>query len=58
MLGKSEFQLSELYDREGQFAAAYPGNRHIRAKVRQQLQILRDLGVLSFEGRALYRLLN
>lgn len=58
ILGKPEFQLSELYDREGQFAVAYPGNRHIRAKIRQQLQILRDLGVLSFEGRAFYRLLN
>ncbi len=57
-LGKPEFQLSDLYDQVGQFAAAYPGNRHIRAKIRQQLQVLRDLGVLAFEGRGLYRLLN
>jgi type II restriction enzyme len=57
-LAKRDFRLSELYEREQSFSQIYPGNRHIRAKIRQQLQILRDLGVLSFEGPGRYRLLN
>ncbi len=53
-LGKARFSLSDLYECEQQFAQAYPGNRHVRAKIRQQLQVLRDLGVLSFEARGSY----
>jgi type II restriction enzyme len=53
-LGRQGFTLSELYDREEQFAAIYPKNHHICAKIRQQLQVLRDLGVLKFEGRGSY----
>jgi type II restriction enzyme len=55
-LGKREFSLSDLYQRERRFAETYPGNKHVRAKIRQQLQELRDLGVLSFEGRGSYSL--
>ncbi len=57
-LAKREFRLSELYEKEQSFAQIYPGNRHIRAKIRQQLQVLRDLGVLSFDGPARYRFLD
>lgn len=57
-LALSSFSLSDMYDREQQFAAAYPRNRHIRPKIRQQLQVLRDLGVLSFEGSGRYRVLT
>jgi type II restriction enzyme len=53
-LGRRRFLLSDLYDREKQFASVYPANRHIRAKIRQQLQVLRDLGILNFEGRGAY----
>ena len=35
-----------------------PEISHVRAKIRQQLQVLRDLGVLTFEGRGQYLLLN
>lgn len=55
-LGAPNFSLSDLYDREPQFAATYPENRHIRAKIRQQLQVLRDLGVVAFKGRGFYSL--
>src|SRR5215471_3846647 len=34
-----------------------PANRNIQPKIRQQLQELRDLGLLEFLGRDLYRLL-
>ncbi len=57
-LGRSKFTLPDLYMREQQFAEAYPGNRHIQAKIRQQLQVLRDLGILSFEGGGRYLLLT
>lgn len=57
-LRKGEFELQDLYALEAEFARAYPGNRHVRDKIRQQLQILRDLGVLAFEGRGEYRLLD
>jgi type II restriction enzyme len=56
-MGKSGFVLSDLYDCERQFAAAYPRNRNIQPKIRQQLQVLRDLGVISFEGGGHYSLL-
>lgn len=56
-LGKNSFNLQDLYAQEADFARAYPGNRHIKEKIRQQLQILRDLGVLAFEDRGEYRLL-
>jgi type II restriction enzyme len=51
------FSLDRLYQREDFLAAHYPGNRNIRAKIRQQLQVLRDLGFVSFEGKGRYRLL-
>ncbi|HEV2493712.1 MAG TPA: hypothetical protein VG204_11665 [Terriglobia bacterium] len=31
-------------------------NRHVRDKIRQQLQVLRDLGFVVFLGRGQYRL--
>ena len=50
-----EFTLEEVYAFEGELAEKYPENRHIRAKIRQQLQKLRDLGVIEFQGRGRYR---
>jgi type II restriction enzyme len=57
-LQKQCFNLQDLYALESDFAKVYPENRHIKDKIRQQLQILRDLGVLVFEERGEYRLLN
>jgi type II restriction enzyme len=56
-LRKNSFHLQDLYALESDFAMAYPENRHIKDKIRQQLQILRDMGVLAFEERGEYRLL-
>jgi type II restriction enzyme len=50
------FELRDLYKKEGQLMAEYPSNRNIRAKIRQQLQVLRDLGYLDFLGAGTYRL--
>ena len=52
------FALEQLYERRSFFQAAYPANRHIEAKIRQQLQVLRDLGYLRFASRGHYELLN
>jgi type II restriction enzyme len=49
---------SELYAFEGILSARYPGNRHVRAKIRQQLQVLRDKGYLGFDGDGNYTLRN
>jgi type II restriction enzyme len=55
-LGKREFALSDVYGKEKQLARLHVGNRHVRDKIRQQLQVLRDLGFLDFLGGGCYRL--
>lgn len=51
------FTLKDIYGREEDFARVYPSNRNIRPKIRQQLQVLRDLGYLKFLGNGAYRAL-
>lgn len=55
-LGKSEFSLNEFYRFEDELRTAYPSNQHVREKMRQKLQVLRDKGFLEFIGRGIYRL--
>ena len=55
-LGKREFTLDEVYGFERHLHALYPGNQNIRAKIRQQLQYLRDRGFIEFLSRGNYRL--
>ena len=51
-----EFTLQDFYGRfSAELALRYPDNQHIEAKVRQQLQVLRDGGVLEFLGRGRFR---
>lgn len=51
-----EFSLDDLMRTCGSAAAArYPHNRHVRAKLRQQLQRLRDMGLVEFLGGGFYR---
>ncbi len=56
LLGKSEFDLADVYASEKSLSRLHPDNRHIRDKIRQQLQVLRDLGFLHFLGGGKYRL--
>ncbi|MEN8613967.1 DpnI domain-containing protein [Dehalogenimonas sp. THU2] len=51
-----EFTLGQLYTFEGNLERKHPDNRHIRDKIRQQLQVLRDRGYLEFVERGRYRL--
>jgi type II restriction enzyme len=55
-IGSREFSLNEVYIFENFLRKKYPDNLHIKAKIRQQLQVLRDKGYLEFVGRGRYRL--
>ena len=55
-LGMSDFALSDVYALDSSLGQLHPQNRHVRDKIRQQLQVLRDLGLLVFLGRGHYRL--
>jgi type II restriction enzyme len=52
---KSEFTLGEVYAFEKELQSAYPGNRNVRAKIRQRLQVLRDNGYITFLGNGTYK---
>ncbi|MGH9579521.1 MAG: DpnI domain-containing protein [Terriglobales bacterium] len=55
-LNRTEFSLRDVYAHEEQLAKLHPKNLHVRDKIRQQLQVLRDMGLLHFLGRGHYRL--
>lgn len=57
-IGGSELTLSEIYARRKVFEEAYPQNDHIEATIRQQLQVLRDLGYLNFCKRGTYEVVG
>jgi type II restriction enzyme len=56
LIGKQEFRLDDVYAYETKLSQLYPNNRHVRQKIRQQLQVLRDQGFLDFMARGYYRL--
>ena len=49
------FTLSQLYNYLDILEKEYPNNKHVKEKMRQQLQILRDKGILLFLGNGNYR---
>jgi type II restriction enzyme len=53
-LSKQEFNLDEIYSFEKILEERHPNNKHIRDKIRQQLQLLRDKGYLEFVGKGKY----
>jgi len=55
-LGKQEFILNDIYAFKNELAKLHPENRHIKDKIRQQLQILRDRGYLDFISKGKYQL--
>ncbi len=56
-LPDGSFNLADAYLFEDELSVIFPGNRHLRPKIRQQLQVLRDAGVLTFLGKGKYKLL-
>lgn len=55
---KDEFTLSDVYEYVDALSALHPENKHVRDKIRQQLQKLRDAGYLEFTDRGRYRKLH
>lgn len=55
-LGQQRFSLADVYAFENHLRELHPDNQHIRPKIRQQLQVLRDLGFLRFHGGGDYSL--
>lgn len=56
MLNKTEFSLQEMYNFEKFLSRKHLANRHVKAKIRQQLQFLRDKGYLRFLGNGKYQI--
>jgi type II restriction enzyme len=48
------FTLAQVYSFAGYLQQMHPNNNHIKDKIRQQLQCLRDKGVISFLGDGKY----
>lgn len=57
-LEKIEFTLPEMYSFEEELKRIHPRNKHIKPKIRQQLQILRDKGILEFLGKGKYKVIK
>ena len=55
-LNKKEFSLSDMYVFEKDLKVIHPENNNIQAKIRQQLQFLRDKNYLEFMGSGMYKL--
>ena len=55
MIKKESFALEDVYKFEEKLKQKYPNNNFIKDKIRQQLQILRDKGMIEFVGRGIYK---
>jgi type II restriction enzyme len=53
---KIRFTLQDLYDHESYLQRLHPRNQNVRPKIRQQLQVLRDLGMIEFTSPGKYAL--
>lgn len=53
-LAKPRFSLQELYGLEPYLQNIHPRNRNVRPKIRQQLQVLRDSGLIEFTSPGNY----
>jgi type II restriction enzyme len=55
-LGKAEFTTADVYKFAGELEGLHPDNRHVKDKIRQQLQVLRDTKLLIHAERGVWRL--
>ncbi len=53
-LDKQDFDLNDVYKFQKHLETLHPDNKHIRQKIRQQLQVLRDKRILRFRGSGQY----
>lgn len=54
-LNKINFTLDEIYEFENLLSTKHGQNKFIKAKIRQQLQFLRDKGIIEFLGNGKYK---
>lgn len=52
------FSISDIYKWEKFLKRLHPENNNIKAKIRQQLQTLRDNNIINFKDKGLYELLD
>ena len=52
---EANFSLNQVYAFADLLKLKHPENNHIKDKIRQQLQILRDKGIIEFISRGYYR---
>lgn len=52
---KQVFTSSDCSDLVPELKNQFPNNHFVEAKIRQQLQELRDIGLIKFEGNGIYR---
>lgn len=50
-----KFSLQQVYAFADELKFKHPDNNHIKDKIRQQLQVLRDKGIIEFVSRGHYR---
>lgn len=55
LINKDTFTLDDVYKFESKLKLKYPNNNFIKDKIRQQLQQLRDKGIIEFIGRGNYK---
>jgi type II restriction enzyme len=53
-INKVEFSLDDVYAIAPHLEKLHSDNRHVRDKIGQQVQIMGDLGLIAFLGRARY----
>jgi len=54
-IDNNRFTLDDMYQFEGELKIKHPNNNNIQEKIRQQLQLLRDMDYLIFEGDGKYK---
>jgi predicted restriction endonuclease len=54
--GTARFTIQDVYDRQDVLQQRFPNNRHVRERIRETLQELRDAKFLDFLGRGEYQL--
>lgn len=56
-IGRKHFTLGDVYQFERELSLLHPENNHVKDKIRQQLQVLRDKKYLEFVSRGKYHLI-
>lgn len=54
-IATEKFLLADIYAFESKLSQKHPQNHNIKAKIRQQLQLLRDKGFIEFLGNGVYK---